>query len=311
MKVLFVSSGNKNYDISPLVKSQGDSIKHNNIDLDYFIIKGNYFPNIINLRNRIITHNYDLIHAHYSYSALLVLLSLTCKPLVVSFMGSDIQIKNKLSSKFIINSVIRIAVELFSKKIIVKSEKLKKILLFKNKSIVIPNGVDFKKYKPKDKNQSKRKLKLNPDFKYILFLGNKNNKNKNYQLVKSSFELIGRKNIRLLNYNYPIDPLNVPKYINAADVVVLSSFLEGSPNIVKESMACNTPVVSVDVGDVKNIIKKTKGCYLSSYDPNDFSKNILNAIDYGKPTDGRYNINYLELNKIAIKVIDLYKTILK
>src|SRR5690554_3194169 len=104
MKVLFVSSGNCDlFEISPIIKSQGDSLKRIGVDLDYYSIKGKgilgYLRNIPDLRNEIKTGEYDLVHAHYSFSAILVSLA-TSIPVFVSLMGSDVQ--GSAFSRFVI-----------------------------------------------------------------------------------------------------------------------------------------------------------------------------------------------------------------
>ena len=75
-------------------------------------------------------------------------------------------------------------------------------------------------------------------------------------------------------------------------------------------MACCVPIVSVNTGDVKNIISNTDGCYLSKYDPIDFANNINKALNFKGRTNGRKQIRELEINKIAHKIIDLYKEII-
>jgi len=93
MKVLFVSSGNSEFGISPIVKNQGESLKQNGIDLDYFTIKGKgingYLKNIPILKKYLKAHHYDIIHAHYSFCGWVTKLTLTKIPVIVSLMGSD------------------------------------------------------------------------------------------------------------------------------------------------------------------------------------------------------------------------------
>ena len=96
-------------------------------------------------------------------------------------------------------------------------------------------------------------------------------------------------------------------YYNAADVLLLTSLSEGSPNIIKEAMACNCPIVSTDVGDVKENIYNTEGCFISSYDPSDIANKIQKASNYGKSrTNGRENITHLNNNIVAKQILNIY-----
>ena len=73
IKVLFVCSGNSDsFEIAPFIYLQGESLKSNNIEVDYFRILGKgikcYLNNIKPLKLLLINSKYDLIHAHYSLS---------------------------------------------------------------------------------------------------------------------------------------------------------------------------------------------------------------------------------------------------
>jgi teichuronic acid biosynthesis glycosyltransferase TuaC len=320
MNVLFVLGGNnKNFNVSSFIASQGKSLEDNGVNLDYFIIHGKglkgYLGNISRLRKVLKSKKYDVIHSHYSYSAWVSVLTLTRTPQIVSFMGSDIYgvIKEpgspQLKGSF--NDIIFKLVQLFVNKIIVKSNRLGDYVFLKKKMHVVPNGVDFKKFKPIDKNYARKKIRLNSSKKQILFLGDKNNTNKNFSLLDQAIGNLDLSIYQLLPYNYPIKKELIPLYINAADVVIMSSFSEGSPNVVKETMACNVPVVSVDVGDVKEVIARTKGCYLSKYEPKDLAEKIIKAVSFKGQTTGRKDIDYLEINNIAIRLIDIYSSVKK
>ena len=97
--------------------------------------------------------------------------------------------------------------------------------------------------------------------------------------------------------------------MNASDVILLTSLWEGSPNVIKEAMACNRPIVSTDVGDVKSIIQDTKGCYISTNNSKDIAKKITLALRF-KNTNGRINIDHLKKENIAKKLVNIYSDLL-
>jgi glycosyltransferase involved in cell wall biosynthesis len=263
MKVLFVSSGNSLSGISPIVKNQGDSLKENGIEIEYFTIIGKgvtgYLRNIIKLRRFLKGRSFDIVHAHYSLSGYVASLS-GARPLVVSLMGSDVW-KGMLGK-----GIMKLFNRFFWDMLIVKSESMKKKIDTKN-SHVIPNGVNFDVFQPIDKENAKKKVGFNYN-KHIIFVANPERREKNYQLAFKAFKLLNDPDVEL-NVVSGVGYKDIPYYYYAADVLLLNSLWEGSPNVVKEAMACNLPIVLTDVGDVKEVIGDTEGCHVTSFDPND------------------------------------------
>lgn len=97
--------------------------------------------------------------------------------------------------------------------------------------------------------------------------------------------------------------------LNASDALLLTSSSEGSPQVIKEAMASNCPIVTTDVGDIKEVIRNTEGCYITSFEPDDIAEKINLAISFNKRTNGRDKINHFDNNKIAEKVFDIYKLV--
>lgn len=156
MKVLFVSSGNSKNGISPIIKNQGESLLQNGVDVDFYQIRGKgikgYLKNIKPLRNLIKNKHFDIIHAHYSLSAIITSFS-GAKPLVVSLMGSDVK-----SSKWL-KTIIWFFYKYFWNQTIVKSKDMKMSLGFKNVSI-LPNGVDLKAFREIDANTCRNEFQV-------------------------------------------------------------------------------------------------------------------------------------------------------
>lgn len=311
MKVLFICSGNYLNGISPIVKNQGESLRKEGIEIDYFTIKGKglrgYLKNIIPLRKYIIKNNYNIIHAHYYLSAFVA--SLTgAKPLIVSLMGSDVKAKNWF--KFI----IKLFNILFWNVVIVKSKDMSNTLGL-NKVEIIPNGVNFNRFFSITKLKAQQNLHWDTNKQHILFAANPVRSEKNYKLAQEAVNIINNKNVEIHFLN---DILNeeMPFYFSASDVVLLTSLWEGSPNVIKEAMACNIPIVSTSVGDVKWLIDGVDGCFITSFDPKDVAEKIKLALQFSEnvgKTKGRDRIIKLGLDSanVAKRILEVYKNVLK
>ena len=322
MKVLFVSGGySKSYDLSPIIKNQGESLRYIGVDIEYYQIIGKgfigYLKSMYKLRKHLRKNHYDLVHAHYVLSGWAAVLASGKVPVIVSFMGSDVYGKhigkNKvaLSSKYI--TVLAYLIQPFVSLIISKSQRIEKYVIFKSKSSIIPNGVNLELFQANKTYYFKQEHNLDDKKKYILFLGNKNNPIKNIKLVYNAVKLLDRSDIELIN-PFPVKQNDIVGYLNLADVLVLPSYAEGSPNVVKEAMACNCPVVSTDVGDVRWLFGDEPGYFISGFDPEEFASEIKIALEYSRKngrTNGRKRIIKLGLDSmtIASKVRSLYEKI--
>lgn len=321
MKVLFVCSGNsKFYDVAPFIRSQGDSLEKEGIEITYFSVLGrgamNYLKNVSRLRKFIKQNNFDVIHAHYSFCGWVAVLAFSGLPLILSLMGDDAvgtpDADGKLTFKSRVLMALSYAVQPFVTAIISKSPNLEATVYRKKVSHLIPNGVrlDQFAYHPEGYREE---LNMKDGTQYVVFMGNPTDPNKNVALVQQAMEYVKRDNVELV-VPYPVSHDTVVKYLNSADVFTLCSFSEGSPNIVKEAMSCNRPMVVTPAGDAAWIVEDTEGCYVGDYDPADFGAKLNQALEYAATqqiTRGRERILELELDAVSIarKIIDLYQEV--
>jgi teichuronic acid biosynthesis glycosyltransferase TuaC len=322
MKVLFICSGNSKYfEMAPFIKSQGDSLQEIGVSLSYFRVLGrgwwNYLKNAIKLRRYLKTHSFDLIHAHYSYCGWVAVLAAGKTPVVMSLMGDDAVgtpiDHRKITLKSRLLTFLAWSQQPFVKAIISKSDNLEKVVYRKRISHIIPNGIRLDQFKLVPEG-CRNELGLRPDKQYVLFLGNPSDRNKNIDLVKAALDILGRPDVELLN-PFPISHDEVMKHLNSADVFVLCSYAEGSPNVVKEAMACNCPIVATAVGDVAWVIGNTPGCHIASFDPADFAEKLDKALAFAQHegrTQGRQRILDLGLDgkSIAQKLSAIYEKVL-
>jgi teichuronic acid biosynthesis glycosyltransferase TuaC len=309
LKVLFVSSGNGKEGLSPVIKSQGESLFYQGVQVEFFTIKGkgllSYLRHIFILRKYLKTNSFDLIHAHYSFTSYIAALA-GANPLVVSLMGSDV-----ISYKYA-RPLIFFFHKYFWNRTIVKSKDMYQCLGL-NEIEIIPNGVNLNRFIPLGKKNCQDKLGWDSEKNHIIFAADPRRQEKNFSLTKKSMELIESRYEIALHILKNISHEDIPIYMNAADILILTSTHEGSPNVIKEAMACNCPIVATNVGDVEWLLGNTDGCFITSFKPDDIAEKIEKALEFGQRTNGRNRIIELGLDAecVAVKIVDLYKEVLK
>jgi teichuronic acid biosynthesis glycosyltransferase TuaC len=306
----------------PFIKAQIDSLSAKGLNIETLDLKGyksplNYITSGKLIRRIVKEKNIQIIHAHYAYCGLSAILAGTKLPLVLSLMGSDLlgsaNTKGNITLRGYFDRLFTRIISNFPARIIVKSDKMKAQLSSKKNIDVIPNGVNFDLFKPLNLRNSRSELELNMDNFLILFLGNPDLKRKNFKLASQAADILikesGAKNIELIN-PFGISHNEITKYMNACDVLLLTSYWEGSPNVVKEAMACNLPVISTDVGDVSEIISGTKNCFIVPYDEGVITKKLKIVYDNRERSDGRERIQHLREDIIAERIIEIYRSVL-
>ena len=298
MNVLIVASGNSN-DISPFVKEQVDSLINLDVKIQYFLIKGNgsigYLQNIVKLRNVIKKNTFDLIHAHYGLSGLLATFQ-RLVPVIITFHGSDINLNKNYILSFL-------ASRLSAKNVFVHPDQPEKLKIKVKKQTIIPCGIDLNIFYPRNKKIAKQKIGWHEEESYILFSSAFDNPIKNIQLARKSIENI--KNVNLIELkNFTKNELS--NLMNASDLLLITSFSETGPLVAKEALACNCPVVSTDVGDVKKMISLSNNSYITTFNPNKINKTIIKVLkqkDQVKPKLKDFNKYSLTHTAIEIKKV--------
>ena len=187
------------------------------------------------------------------------------------------------------------------------NSKQPSMINYTKKPNIIPCGVDLNIFFPIKMSKSRKLLNLSLKKKYALFPSAFDNKVKNVELAKKAIELTDEKIVLLELKN--LNRFEVSLYLNSVDFLLMTSKSEGSPQIVKEAMACNCPIVTVDVGDVSKIIGGTKNCYISEANPILLSKNITKVLNNANRTKGREIIDDYNIDKIANKINLLYQKV--
>jgi teichuronic acid biosynthesis glycosyltransferase TuaC len=270
----------------------------------------NYLRAWRDVRQRIRTGRYDLVHAQFGQSALA---TLPCPlPLVVTLRGDDLlgilhDTDGTLTTLGRLTSlVVRLAARR-ADEVIVVSEHMRDHIDHGVEPHVIPSGLNLDLFREMPQQDARRAAQLPLDKKLVLFVGNPKLARKRYELARETVSrLAERLPVELvLGWGVPHD--RMPYLMNAADALIFTSLQEGSPNAVKEALACNLPVVSVPVGDVAERLRGVSGCELV---PEDSAAALGAALERvlqrGGRSDGRAAVACLDERVIAQRVIDVY-----
>jgi glycosyltransferase involved in cell wall biosynthesis len=286
------------------IKNQVDDLRALGIDVHVFFIYGrknrwNYLWSVFRFWKQLLGHHYDLIHCHYIFSGLIGRLQWKY-PVVLTHHGVEVIYDGWVAR------LIRWTHSWFDR-VIVVSQAQKNI--FQDPHIaLIPCGINFDEMRLMPQQGARQHLGLPLDQRLVLWAGEYWQPVKRYYLVEKAMALVQAEHPEVKLVKLSGQPHSViPYYMNACDVLVLTSSYEGSPMVIKEAMACNLPVVSTDVGDVAQVIEGVEGCRLCESTPQDIASKLLAVLSWGKRTSGRQRIGHLDSKIIARQIISLYE----
>lgn len=316
MKILHITNNypTQNHPIFGIfVKEQIDSLNDLGLENEVFFINGRekgkleYFRSILKLRKFLKGKNFDVVHCHHALSGLCFIFSGKSKKFksVISYQNDPFHEQGKYLYTFI--------------------KKRFNAIILKNNSPIVnnstvfyqPNGVNTNFFKQIPKEECIRKLNLLSDKRYILFVSsNFIREQKRYDrfqevltILKNKYKLYDIEELKLINSERTL----VPLYFNAASLHLLTSDFEGSPNSVKEAMACNTPVVSTNVGNVEELLQGVEGSWVSNTkDPEELAELSFKALQNTNECNSREYLTKkgLDIESVAKNITEIYKKLL-
>jgi teichuronic acid biosynthesis glycosyltransferase TuaC len=244
---------------------------------------------------------YDIVHAHYGYSAYPAMFRLQA-PLVITLHGTDVlgNIFERLSTR---------AVSHFADAIIVVSEGMRRRI----PGIVIPCGVDLGVFKPYDRDEARARLRWPKDRHIVLFPFDPARPEKRYDLARASVERLVQEGVDaelMTVVNVPNSEM--PWCYSAADALLLCSDYEGSPTSIKEALACNRPVVATEVGDVGELLSGIAGTRICPQDAGTIARNLREVFDWSRSSEfrGRAAMARYDQALTVEKIVGVYADVL-
>jgi glycosyltransferase involved in cell wall biosynthesis len=257
----------------------------------------------LEFRRTVAAGDFDLVHAHYGLTGVLAVTQRNV-PVVVTFHGSDTGNPRVRWQAWFSWFVARLSTPIF-----VSADGA--LRLGCPNAAVIPAGVDVDLLQPQSRAEARTALGWPNECRYVLLPGARANPDKGAGLFDAAVGEV-RKRVRDLT---PVSlegfsREQVAKVMNAVDVTLVTSAFEGSPVAVRESLACMTPVVSVPVGDLPQLLSGLPGCAIVPRDPVALADAIVRAFASGRDPILRKRAERLSRRLVAERTVALYESVL-
>ena len=254
----------------------------------------------------------DLVHGQYG-TIVGILTVIAGKPAVISFCGGDLQSGHSVSSlRLLVGFLLSNIAALLADSLICKSELLRHALWWrKSRAVVIPSGVDLELFVPGPQDEARKQLGWNHGNPVAIVNPGDDPRGKGIDLAQAAMKFVSaRLPSAELQVISRVEPVRMPLYYQAADVLLCPSVAEGSPNVVKEALACNLPVVSTPVGDVPERLVDVSPSCIVSRDPREFGEAIVNILRTRQRSNGREQVIHLGLDQVASRILTVYQSAL-
>ncbi|WP_206731771.1 glycosyltransferase [Halorubrum amylolyticum] len=248
--------------------------------------------------SKLVTEEYDLIHANFGLT-LPFALAQPIRPVVASLWGTDVFGEYG----WVTDRCIQ-----WTDAVIVMSDEMNDAVNVETN--VIPHGVDFDLFEPIPQAEARRKVDWNANAKHILFPYDPDRHVKDFpraeRIVDEAAGQVDENVVIQTVYDVPHE--RVPLYINAADAFLMTSKWEGSPNAVREALACNLPIVSTDVGDVAERVNNVSHSYVCESDQ-ELVNALVSVLAAGERSDGRESENITSLTNMKESILNIYESV--
>jgi glycosyltransferase involved in cell wall biosynthesis len=300
------------------IARQAEFLRREGVDVDLFPFRGardprNYLAAWREVSRRVERGGYDLIHAQFGQSGLTALPKRL--PLVVTYRGDDLEGIIGENGRYIPTGwVLRSLSQMVARQAdaaIVVSDHMRRYLPRSVQAHVMPSGIDLDLFRPEPRDAVRLRLGLPLEPKLILFVGNPRLARKRYELAEAAVDLVNRTIPSRLMLGWEMPHRQIADLMNASDALVVTSMQEGSPNSVKEALACNLPVVSVQVGDVPARLGGISGCELCPDERVEtIAAGLERALQRGGRVEGRSAVRHLDERLLTQRLIGVYRSVL-
>jgi glycosyltransferase involved in cell wall biosynthesis len=271
------------------------------------------FSELRRLRAEIRAFQPEIVHAQYGTATAFLTIFSTWRPMVVTYRGSDLnpnQVKGRVHC-FVSRLLSQLAALRAQRILCVSEQLIGRLWWGRKKASVVPSGIDTHLFRPACRDAARASLGWDPQERIVLFNGS-TRPSKRPDLARGAVEFAGRwcGPVHLVELDGNQSPELVPVMMNAADCLILTSDYEGSPNVVKEAIATGLPVVTRDVGDVRQRLAHVRPSKVAGDTPEELGKALSEILREPVRSNGPLSAGDFSLESIAAKIIAVYQELL-
>ena len=293
---------------APFIIEQYNALRDAGCEVELFPLQGYYLKQWKALRKKIREWKPDVVHAHYGLSCLVANMATRCVPVVSTYHGSDINQPK-------VRPLSKLAIRLSAWNVFVSKRNITLAGAVEGtKASLIPCGVALSEEQKMTRAEARKTLGWSAADKKVLFAGAFDNAVKDLELAKAAMKELENEGVSELVELKGYTREEVNRLMCAVDCLLMTSKTEGSPQVIKEAMACGCPIVSVDVGDVAERTEGVSGCFVvKSREPRDIAEALNKAIAFEGKTNGREHVLAAGLTneQVAARLEAIYREILR
>ena len=305
------------------VRDEAAALRAAGVEVDLYFVNGraskfNYLGMPSGFFARMRQHRYDVVHVHHSFCGLIATRQHRV-PVVWTFHEGEISggtadaLREQPIKHLAYSKRMKRYVAARVDAVVVVADHLREPL-GRPDALWMPSGIDWKNFAPMDSGEARSRLGLAAGKRYLLFPSSPARVEKRFELAQAAVARLhaiepGMRDVELIALdNVPHE--RVPLYMNACELMLMTSAFEASPVTIREALACDVPVVSTDVGDARVVMKDIEGCHIVMPDPDAIARTLQVALNAPRRVQARARMQAYSLERVAERLIVLYTDVI-
>jgi teichuronic acid biosynthesis glycosyltransferase TuaC len=323
LRVMFVIPGEPAGSSMIFARRQVAGVAAEGVEVSVFHLLSRTSPlelarELVRFRRQLRRDNPQVVHAHFgTVTSMFTVLAAMDKPLVITYRGSDLNpapAPPGAKCRALLARGLSQLSALRAGRIVCVSGELRARLWWRRERVtVLASGVDPRLFFPEPRNTARKRIGWPVEEPVVLFNASYNPRVKRLDLARAAVNaarrVVPQTRMEIMDGGTP--PEQVPALMNAADCLLVTSDAEGSPTVVQEALACNLPVVSVDVGDTRERLTGVSHSRIAARDPEALGAALAEILAQPERSDGHHKVKEFCAQTIAADLRRIYEGLVR